>query len=92
MEDIGLTEQGRAIHHVKEGKTEVSGDIPVNTTGGLKARGHPTGATGIAQIHDIYQQLVGSAPSGLQVDSPTIGLTQNIGGFGNNMCVGLFGI
>ena len=92
MEDIGLVERGHAINLVKEGRTEVSGDNPVNTTGGLKARGHPTGASGVAQIHDIYQQLTGNAPPGLQVDSPRIGLTQNIGGFGNNMCVGLFGI
>ncbi len=92
MEDIGLVERGHAINLVKEGRTEVSGDKPVNTTGGLKARGHPTGASGVAQIHDIYQQLSGNAPPGLQVDSPRIGLTQNIGGFGNNMCVGLFGI
>jgi acetyl-CoA C-acetyltransferase len=71
--------------------TEVSGKIPVNTTGGIKARGHPTGATGVAQVRDIVLQLREDAPKGLQVDSPTIGLTHNIGGFGNNMVVGLFG-
>lgn len=92
MEDIGFTERGHAIDMVKEGRTEVSGDIPVNTTGGLKARGHPTGASGVAQIQDIYQQLVGNAPLGLQVEGAQIGLTQNIGGFGNNVCVGLFGV
>jgi acetyl-CoA C-acetyltransferase len=92
MEDIGLAERGHSIDLIKDQRTAVSGDIPVNTTGGLKARGHPTGASGIAQIHDIYHQLVGTALPGLQVDSPRIGLTQNIGGFGNNMCVGLFGI
>ncbi|MFX1262079.1 MAG: thiolase domain-containing protein [Promethearchaeota archaeon] len=92
MEDVGLASRGDSIELVREGRTEVFGDIPVNTTGGLKARGHPTGATGIAQIHDIYNQLVGVAPKGLQVDSPRTALTQNIGGFGNNMCVGLFGI
>jgi acetyl-CoA C-acetyltransferase len=92
MEDIGLAKRGHAIDMVKEGRTEVSGDIPVNTTGGLKARGHPTGASGVAQIHDIYQQLIGNAPLGLQVEGTKIGLTQNIGGFGNNMCVGLFGV
>jgi acetyl-CoA C-acetyltransferase len=90
MEDLGFAERGRAIELVKEGFTEVDGEIPVNTTGGLKARGHPTGATGVAQIHDIYNQLVQIAPKGLQVSSPTIGLTQNIGGFGNNMVVGIF--
>jgi acetyl-CoA C-acetyltransferase len=87
MEDIGLSEPGQAIEMVKEGMTEVDGEIPVNTTGGLKARGHPTGGTGVAQIHDIYLQLMQRAPKGLQVDSPAIGLTQNIGGFGNNMVV-----
>lgn len=90
MEDIGLTERGQSIEMVKEGKTEVTGQIPVNTTGGLKARGHPTGATGVAQIHDIYIQLIQKAPKDLLVSSPVIGLTQNIGGFGNNMVVGVF--
>ncbi|MFW9912575.1 MAG: thiolase domain-containing protein [Candidatus Thorarchaeota archaeon] len=92
MEDVGFANRGASIELVRDGRTEVFGEIPVNTTGGLKARGHPTGATGIAQIHDIYNQLVGKAPKGLQVDSPRIALTQNIGGFGDNMCVGLFGI
>ncbi|MHA2157565.1 MAG: thiolase C-terminal domain-containing protein, partial [Candidatus Thorarchaeota archaeon] len=87
MEDIGIAERGHAIAMVKEGFTEVDGKIPVNTTGGLKARGHPTGGTGIAQIYDIYHQLMQKAPKGLQVESPKVGLTQNIGGFGNNMIV-----
>ncbi|MHA3964208.1 MAG: thiolase C-terminal domain-containing protein [Candidatus Thorarchaeota archaeon SMTZ1-45] len=90
MEDIGITERGHAIDLVKDGSTEVDGQIPVNTTGGLKARGHPTGGTGVAQIHDIYCQLMQKAPKDLQVSSPVFGLTQNIGGFGNNMVVGLF--
>jgi acetyl-CoA C-acetyltransferase len=90
MEDIGLVERGEAILAVKEGLTEVSGNMPVNTTGGIKARGHPTGATGVAQIRDIAMQLRGEAPRGLQVDSPKTGLTHNIGGFGNNMVVGIF--
>jgi acetyl-CoA C-acetyltransferase len=75
---------------VKDGSTEVGGQIPINTMGGLKARGHPTGGTGVAQIHDIYNQLMQRAPKGLQVSSPVIGLTHNIGGFGNNMVVGIF--
>ncbi|TFG31933.1 thiolase domain-containing protein [Candidatus Thorarchaeota archaeon] len=89
MEDIGLVEKGQAIKAVKEGTTEVSGDIPVNPSGGLKARGHPTGGTGVAQIRDIVLQLRGTAPIGLQVDNPKIGLTHNIGGFGNNMVVSI---
>ena len=92
LEDLGLAKRGESILLVKQEDTEISGKLPVNTTGGLKARGHPTAATGVAQIHDIYRQLTGTAPPGLQVDGPEIGLTHNIGGFGNNMCVGLFGI
>ncbi|MFW9870608.1 MAG: thiolase domain-containing protein [Candidatus Thorarchaeota archaeon] len=89
MEDVGLAERGSAAEMVKEGLTEVDGRFPVNTTGGLKARGHPTGSTGIAQIHDVYNQLMQRAPEGLQVISPVLGLTQNIGGFGNNMVVSI---
>ncbi len=91
MEDVGLADRGQAINLVKQGATGVDGSIPINTTGGLKARGHPTGATGVAQIHDIVHQLRGTAPKGLQVDSPQIGLTHNIGGFGNNMTVTILG-
>lgn len=90
MEDIGLVEKGQAIRAVKDGITEVSGSIPVNPTGGLKARGHPTGGTGVAQIRDIVLQLRGQAPRGLQVKDPTIGLTHNIGGFANNIVVSIF--
>jgi acetyl-CoA C-acetyltransferase len=91
MEDVGIVKPGRAIDLVKSGATGVGGERPVNTTGGLKARGHPTGATGVAQVHDIVKQLLGEAPLGLQVDDPCVGLTQNIGGFGNNMVVNILG-
>jgi acetyl-CoA C-acetyltransferase len=91
MEDVGFAPRGQAFDLIKDGKTAVDGEIPVNTTGGLKARGHPTGATGVAQIYDVYSQLMGTAPKGLQVDSAEIGLTHNIGGFGNNMVVTLLG-
>ena len=75
---------------VRDGETEVGGRIPVNATGGLKARGHPTGATGVAQIRDIVLQLRGKAPRGLQVKDPEFGLAHNIGGFGNNIVVSIF--
>ena len=89
MEDIGLAARGKAIELIKDGETEVDGSCPVNTTGGLKARGHPTGATGVAQIFDIVRQLRGEAPSSLQVSEPEIGVSHNIGGFGNNMVVSI---
>ena len=90
MEDIGLVDKGHAIEAVKEGITEVSGSVPVNPSGGLKARGHPTGGTGIAQIRDVVLQLRGQAPKGLQVADAYTGLTHNIGGFGNNIVVAIF--
>ncbi len=91
MEDMGLVRRGSAAEAFREGLTEVGGEIPINTTGGLKARGHPTGATGVAQIRDIVLQLRGEMVPALQVDSPMIGLTHNIGGFANNIVVALFG-
>lgn len=90
IEDLGLAERGKAISRVIEGDTEVTGEIPVNPTGGLKARGHPTGASGVAQIRDIVLQLRGIAPKGIQSDNPEVGLAHNIGGFGNNIVVSIF--
>jgi acetyl-CoA C-acetyltransferase len=92
MEDLGFAEKGQAIRMIEAEATLVSGEKPINPSGGLKARGHPTGATGVAQIRDIVQQLRGCAPKELQVSNPRVGLTHNIGGFGNNMVVGIFGI
>jgi acetyl-CoA C-acetyltransferase len=91
MEDLGFAPPGTSIDLVKSGSTEVSGEMPVNPSGGIKARGHPTGATGVAQIRDVVLQLRGVAPSGLQTSSPEVGLTHNIGGFGNNMVVTILG-
>ncbi|NWF96316.1 MAG: thiolase domain-containing protein [Candidatus Thorarchaeota archaeon] len=90
MEDVGLVERGKAIQHIVDGSTQVEGSIPVNPTGGLKARGHPTGATGVAQIRDVTLQLRNELPKGMQVDSPEYGLCHNIGGFGNNIVVSIF--
>ncbi|MFQ5832611.1 MAG: thiolase domain-containing protein [Candidatus Thorarchaeota archaeon] len=87
MEDIGLAPTGAAMKAILDGETEVDGTIPVNPTGGLKARGHPTGATGVAQIRDAVHQLREEAPRSIQTDSPQAALTHNIGGFGNNMVV-----
>jgi len=91
MEDVGLAKPGTAIDLVKDGATEVDGMSPVNPTGGLKARGHPTGATGVAQIRDAVMQIREEAPTGLQTASPEVVLTHNIGGFGNNMVVSILG-
>ena len=64
---------------IEKGETETSGSIPVNTSGGLLSKGHPLGATGIAQVIEIVQQLRGEAGK-RQVNNPRIGLTHTMGG------------
>ncbi|WP_394349517.1 thiolase C-terminal domain-containing protein [Natronococcus pandeyae] len=66
---------------VEEGYTDRDGELPVNTSGGLKSKGHPLGASGVAQAVEIYEQLVGEAgPRQVEAD---VGLCCNVGGFGN---------
>ncbi len=82
MEGLGFAEQGEAWKLVEEGNTERdTGDLPINTSGGLKSKGHPLGASGVAQAVEIYEQLVGEAGP-RQVDAE-VGLCCNVGGFGN---------
>ncbi|AXR81672.1 thiolase family protein [Natrarchaeobaculum sulfurireducens] len=82
MEGLGFAEQGEAWKLVEEGYTERdTGELPVNTSGGLKSKGHPLGASGVAQAVEIYEQLVGEAGP-RQVDAE-VGLCCNVGGFGN---------
>lgn len=81
-EDLGLFEKGKAAKAVANGLTAIEGGrIPVNTSGGLKSKGHPVGATGIAQIIEIAEQLTGKAGS-RQVQKARRGMTQNMGGSG----------
>ena len=77
-EELGLCGEGEAGHMIDEGKTEITGPIPVNPSGGLAAKGHPVGATGIAQIAEIVWQLRGEAGD-RQVKNPKVGLTENAG-------------
>ncbi len=81
LEALGFADRGDGWRFAVEGRTTRSGDLPVNTSGGLKARGHPLGATGVAQAVEIYRQLLGEAGT-RQVDADC-GLTCNVGGFGN---------
>ncbi|QLH83525.1 thiolase family protein [Halosimplex pelagicum] len=81
MEGCGFAEQGEAWKQVEEGRTEKDGELPINTSGGLKSKGHPLGASGVAQGYEIYKQLVGEAGP-RQVEADT-GLACNVGGFGN---------
>ena len=81
MEGLDFAEKGEAWKTVEEGRTERDGELPINTSGGLKSKGHPLGASGVAQGYEIYQQLLGDAGP-RQVDAD-VGLTCNVGGFGN---------
>ncbi|HID25671.1 MAG TPA: thiolase domain-containing protein, partial [Thermoplasmata archaeon] len=86
IEDLGLVKNGEGGKAVEEGVTGLNGIIPVNTSGGLKARGHPVGATGIAQAAEIVKQLRGEADK-RQVSDARIGLAHNIGGSGASCTV-----
>jgi acetyl-CoA C-acetyltransferase len=88
LEEIGLAERGSAGQLTLDGATTLGGAIPVNTGGGLKARGHPPGATGVAQAVEIVQQLRGTAGE-RQVKGATLGLLENHGGTGATAVVHL---
>ena len=80
-EDLGFFEKGAGWEAVEDGRTDRDGDLPVNTSGGLKSKGHPLGASGVAQAYELYRQLRGEAGR-RQVDAD-VGLACNVGGFGN---------
>ncbi len=82
-EEIGLFRRGEAKEALEEGRTKIEGDKPINTSGGLKARGHPLGATGVSQVVEIVWQIQGKAGE-RQVKNPQHGITVNMGGFGSN--------
>jgi acetyl-CoA C-acetyltransferase len=90
IEDLGFCKKGEAGRLTEEGVTALNGDLPVNTSGGLKACGHPVGATGIKQICEVVQQLRGEAGA-RQVDGE-IGLTHNVGGTGATVVVHILGV
>jgi acetyl-CoA C-acetyltransferase len=88
-EDLGFFEKGCGGSAVEEGKTAIEGgEIPINTSGGLKSKGHPVGATGIAQVIEIYEQLTGQAGK-RQVKDAHIGLAQNMGGSGASCTINI---
>ncbi len=80
-EDCGFCKKGEGGLFSHEGQAEIGGKVPINTGGGLKAKGHPIGATGIAQIYEVWKQLTGRHQN--PVDGAEIGLTHNVGGTGS---------
>jgi acetyl-CoA C-acetyltransferase len=86
FEDLGFCKKGKGGPFTYEGMTAIGGKVPVNTSGGLKSKGHPVGATGVAQVYEIVKQLRGDAGE-RQVPNARVGLTQNMGGTGGSTVV-----
>lgn len=83
LEAIGLFEPGKAGKATVDGVTAIEGKHPVNSSGGLKGKGHPVGATGAAQIGELLLQLTGRAPKDRQIPgNPSLGMAINVGGIG----------
>jgi acetyl-CoA C-acetyltransferase len=90
MEDLGFVKRGEGGPYVAAGHTALHGELPINTSGGLKAKGHPVGATGVAQICDLVQQIRCEAGE-RQVKRHSVGLAQNLGGSGATCVVTILG-
>lgn len=79
MEDLGVSEDGRAVFDVLDGKFDADGALPCQIDGGLKCFGHPVGASGLRMVYEHYLQLLGRAGE-RQLKNPTLGLSHNLGG------------
>lgn len=90
IEDLGFVRKGEGGPYTAEGRTCVAGEKPVNASGGLKSKGHPVGATGVAQICDVTLQIRGQAGE-LQLRRHSFGLAQNLGGSGATGVVTILG-
>jgi len=78
-EDLGFCKPGEAGRFIDEGRSEIGGDVAVSPSGGLLAKGHPLGATGVAQVAELFWQLRGEA-GGYQVPAARVGLAHTVGG------------
>ena len=89
-EDLGFCKKGEGGALAAEGRTALSGDIPINPSGGLKSFGHPIGASGVRMIYECVKQLQGACGD-RQVKNPQLGLAHNVGGPGAVSCVIVLG-
>ena len=85
LEGLGIFEYGKSGEAVMKGETKIGGKIAVNPSGGLKAKGHPIGATGTAQVYEIVKQLRGECGE-RQVEGAKVGMTDTLGGDGGTIC------
>jgi acetyl-CoA C-acetyltransferase len=88
-EDLGFFKPGEGGKAASEGRTSLSGDIPINTDGGLKAKGHPVGATGAGMVVEMYKQLKGIAGK-RQLPDPMYGMAHNVGATGGTVTVQVY--
>jgi acetyl-CoA C-acetyltransferase len=88
-EDLGFFEKGTAAAQVRNGDTKLTGKIPINPSGGLKAKGHPIGATGVGQVVEVFEQFTGKAGQRTIKDAE-IALTHNFGATGASAAVHIF--
>jgi acetyl-CoA C-acetyltransferase len=79
MEDLGFSDDGRAVFDILDGRYDRDGAMPCQIDGGLKCFGHPIGASGLRMAYEVYNQLLGRAGE-RQLASPSIGMTHNLGG------------
>jgi acetyl-CoA acyltransferase len=89
-EALGFADYGQGAALLREGRTDIDGDIPVNTGGGLVGFGHPVGATGVKQVLEIYRQMKGQCGDYQMPTAPSTGLTANMGGDDKTVVVGIY--
>lgn len=89
VEDLGFFPKGKGAEAVRQGITRLGGELPINPSGGLKSKGHPIGATGVGQVVEVYEQLLGRAGE-RQVKGAEIALTHNFGATGASCAVHIF--
>jgi acetyl-CoA C-acetyltransferase len=89
IEDLGFFPKGEGAKAVREGRTTLKGDIPINPSGGLKSKGHPIGATGIGQVVEVFEQFTNKAGERTVKDA-NIALTHNFGATGASAAVHIF--
>jgi len=90
-EDLGFAESGKGAELIRQGKVNLDGQLPVNPSGGLKAKGHPISVTGLAQVYEIVNQLRGKCGERQVKDNPKIGLCHNVGGIGGSVTCHVLG-
>ena len=91
IEDLGFYEKGKAVEAIRDGETKLTGAQPINTSGGLKSKGHPVGASGVAMAVETFKQMRRKAERNRQVkEEVETALNHNLGGSGGSCVVHIF--